>query len=74
MIKRYPVVFPDIKSGSGLQRQSDMITQLRQGGLKEEMPSEFHDFIRYTLIKDPSDRLGSEDFLNEFANHPFIKK
>jgi hypothetical protein len=55
-------------------RQSDLITQLRQGGLKEEMASEFHDFIRYTLIKDPSDRLGSVDFLNEFLNHPFIKK
>jgi hypothetical protein len=73
MIKRYPVVFPDINSGSGV-RQSEMITQLRQGGLKEEMASEFHDFIRYTLVKDPSDRLGSEDFLNEFLNHPFIKK
>jgi hypothetical protein len=74
MIKRYPVVFPDINSGSGAMRQSDLITQLRQGGLKEEMASEFHDFIRYTLIKDPSDRLGSVDFLNEFLNHPFIKK
>ncbi len=72
MIKRYPVVFPDINSGAA--RQSDLITQLRQGGLKEEMASEFHDFIRYTLVKDPSDRLGSEDFLNEFLNHPFIKK
>jgi serine/threonine protein kinase len=73
MIKRYPVVFPDIKSGNSRQ-SSDLITQLRQGGLKEEMASEFHDFIRYTLVKDPSDRLGSEDFLNEFLNHPFIKK
>jgi hypothetical protein len=71
MIKRYPVIFPDIGSGA---KSSDLITQLRQGALKEEMPSEFHDFIRYTLVKDPSDRLGSEDFLNEFLNHPFIKK
>lgn len=74
MIKRYPVVFPDIKSGSGALRSSDLITQLRQGGLKEEMSSDFHDFLRYTLVKDPTDRLGSEDFIAEFINHPLIKK
>lgn len=74
LIKRYPVTFPDLKSGALSREQSGMITQLRQGGLKEEMCSEFHDFIRYTLIKDPSDRLGSEDFINEVQNHSFVKK
>jgi serine/threonine protein kinase len=33
------------------------------------MPSEFHDLIREMLVKDPANRLGSEDFITELANH-----
>jgi serine/threonine protein kinase len=74
MIKQYPVAFPDLKSGSGALRSTDLITQMRQGGLKEQMPSEFHDLIREMLVKDPSNRLGSESMITELAEHQFIKK
>ena len=74
MIKRYPVVFADLKSASSALRSTELITQMREGGLKERMPSDFHDLIREMLVKDPSNRLGSEDFIAELTNHQFIKK
>ena len=47
--------------------------QANKGGLKEEMPHEFEDLIRDLLAKDPSERLGSEEFLNEIQNHSYFK-
>ena len=73
MIKRYPVIFPDLNSGRASLRQSEMITQLREGGLRDQMPSDFHDIIRYLLVKDPSDRLGSDNISEEIHNHSYIK-
>jgi hypothetical protein len=43
------------------------------GGLREEMPHEFHDLLRDLLSKDPSERLGSEDFLGEISTHSYFK-
>jgi serine/threonine protein kinase len=73
MIKRYPVIFPDLNPGRASLRQSELITQLREGGLRDQMTSNFHDIIRYLLVKDPSDRLGSDDIHQEIINHSFIK-
>jgi hypothetical protein len=33
-----------------------------------QMPHELQDLIRELLNKDPSERLGSENFLQEFIN------
>ena len=37
------------------------------------MTSHFHDLIRYLLVKDPTDRLGSDDIHQEIINHSYIK-
>lgn len=37
------------------------------------MTSEFHDLIRELLVKDPNDRLGSDDIGQEILNHSFVK-
>jgi hypothetical protein len=37
------------------------------------MPHEFHDLVRDLLSKEPTERLGSEEFLDEFVNHSFFK-
>ncbi len=73
MIKRYPVIFPDLNPGRASLRQSELITQLREGGLRDQMTSNFHDFIRELLVKDPNDRLGSDDIGQEILNHSFVK-
>ena len=73
MIKRYPVVFPDLNPGRASMRQSELITQLREGGLRDQMTSDFHEFIRELLVKDPTDRLGSDDIGKEILNHSFVK-
>ena len=73
MIKRYPVIFPDLNPGRASLRKSELITQLREGGLRDQMTSEFHDLIRELLVKDPNDRLGSDDIGQEILNHSFIK-
>lgn len=72
LIKRYPVVFPDETP----KKQSQDIMDIGMdsvGGLAEPMPHEFHDLIRDLLSKDPRQRLGSEEFLSEFLNHPFFQ-
>ena len=43
-----------------------------EGGLREAMPHEFHDLLRDLLSKDPSERLGSEGFLEEITNHTYF--
>jgi hypothetical protein len=73
MIKRYPVVFPDLNPGRAALRKSELITQLREGGLRDQMTSHFHDLIRYLLVKDPNERLGSDDMQQEIINHSYIK-
>jgi hypothetical protein len=73
LILRYPVVFPD---SDGLPKTSDpsgMNGMQEIGGLAEPMPHEFHDLIRDLLSKEPTERLGSEEFLDEFVNHSFFK-
>ena len=70
MIKRYPVIFPDLNPGRASMRKSELITQLREGGLRDQMTSEFHDLIRELLVKDPNDR---DDIGQEILNHSFVK-
>ena len=70
MIKRYPVIFPDLNPGRASLRKSELITQLREGGLRDQMTSEFHDLIRELLVKDPNDR---DDIGQEILNHSFVK-
>ena len=60
LMKRYPVVFP---------RQYD--NGKDQG---YNMPHEFQEIIRDSLSKDYTQRLGSEDFKEEFLNHAFLQK
>lgn len=71
LIKRYPVVFPD----TNIPAPSEIISMgtMRQGGYSQAMPHEFHDLIRDLLSKDPSERLGSEEFIEELSNHSFFK-
>lgn len=74
LIKRYPVVFPDADSNFNQQsRVTDTIGEMDEGGLREAMPHEFHDLLRDLLSKDSGERLGSEDFLEEIANHTYFK-
>ena len=40
--------------------------------MTDQMPHEFHDLIRDLLAKDPEERLGSEEFLNEFQTHTYF--
>jgi serine/threonine protein kinase len=68
LIRKYPVVFPDSDTKFNQQsRVLDTIGELDCSGLREAMPHEFHDLIRDLLSKDPSERLGSEDFIEEIA-------
>jgi hypothetical protein len=74
LIKRYPVVFPDADTKFNQDsRLTDTIGQMDEGGLREEMPHEFHDLLRDLLIKDPSERLGSECFLQEISTHTYFQ-
>lgn len=74
LIKKYPVVFPDADTKFNQQsRVTDTIGQMDDGGLREEMPHEFHDLLRDLLTKDPSERLGSEDFLGEISTHSYFQ-
>ena len=72
LIKRYPVVFPDSEGPALSSEAVDIMSMDHTGGLAKAMPHEFHDLIRDLLPKDPSNRLGSEEFLEEFVNHPFF--
>jgi len=74
LIKKYPVVFPDADTKFNQQsRLTDTIGQMDEGGLREEMPHEFHDLVRDLLTKDPSERLGSESFLEEISSHSYFQ-
>jgi hypothetical protein len=37
------------------------------------MPTGFHEVIKELLEKDPTQRLGSDNFLHEFINHSYLK-
>lgn len=76
LVKRYPVVFPDVDKPA--KEEEDPFSMVaggieEVGGLAEQMPHEFHDLIRDLLAKEPEERLGSEEFLNEFVNHAFFQ-
>lgn len=74
LIRRYPVVFPDSNNSASKQAaELDQIGEMRADGLGEAMPHEYHELIRDLLAKDQNERLGSEDFLDEFLNHSFFK-
>ena len=75
MIRRYPVVFPDNEGGEQKTQSIDIMSMGIEsfGGLEQPMPHEFHDLVRDLLSKDPSERLGSEEFMDEFVNHSFFK-
>ncbi len=72
LIKRYPVVFPDDNEAQ-LKQTHDTLGEMRADGQGEVMPHELHELIRDLLAKDPTQRLGSEDFLDEFENHSYFK-
>jgi hypothetical protein len=74
LIKRYPVVFPDSDTLSKKAAADlDTIGEMRSDGQGEAMPHEFHELIRDLLAKDQNERLGSEDFLDEFQSHSYFK-
>lgn len=70
LIKRYPVVFPDDETAAAPTTQ-DTIGEMHGQG--EAMPHEFHELVRDMLAKDSHERLGSEDFLDEFVNHSYFR-
>lgn len=72
LIKRYPVVFPDSDSHHKKAADLDQIGEMRSDGQGEAMPHEFHELIRDLLAKDQNERLGSEEFLNEFQSHSYF--
>jgi hypothetical protein len=67
LIKRYPVVFPDDETDLQKKKHEDPFDSIGEmRGQVEAMPHEFHELIRDLLAKDSSERLGSEDFMEEF--------
>lgn len=71
LIKRYPVVFTD-ENKANAQKAEDTLEEFHSD-VVESMPHEFHELVRELLAKDPCQRLGSEDFIDEFINHQYFK-